>query len=104
MLNKRQLRANGSVLAGALLVGVSLFSDPVSAQFRSSSRANGVAIVFADPGFRGVSYSLGGDTPDLRPYKLNDKVSSIEIPAGETWEVCASVNYTSSCEILRGSV
>jgi len=104
MLSNRQLRANKSVLVGALLVGVSLFSDPASAQFRPNSRGNGFAIVFADPGFRGASYSLRGDTPDLRPYKLNDKVSSIEIPAGETWEVCASINYTSTCQLLRGSV
>lgn len=104
MLNNRQLRAKASVSLGALVVGMSLFSDSVSAQFRPNSRGNGVAIVFADPGFRGVSYALGGDTPDLRSYKLNDKVSSIEIPAGETWEVCASVNYTSTCQLLRGSV
>jgi len=104
MLNNRRLRAKTSVLVGALLVGVSLFSDPASAQFRPNSRGNGFAIVFADPGFRGASYSLRGDTPDLRPYKLNDKVSSIEIPAGETWEVCASINYTSTCQLLRGSV
>jgi len=104
MLNNRRLRAKTSVLVGALLVGVSLFSDPVSAQFRPNSRGNGEAIVFADPGFRGVSYALRGDTPDLRPYKLNDKVSSIEIPAGEAWEMCASVNYTSTCQLLRSSV
>jgi hypothetical protein len=104
MLNNRQLPVKASVLVGMLLVGVSLFSDPASAQFRPNSRGNGVAIVFADPGFRGASYAVRGDTPDLRPYRLNDKVSSIEIPAGEAWEVCQSVNYSSSCQILRGSV
>jgi hypothetical protein len=104
MLKNRQLRANTSVLVGTMLVGVSLFSDPASAQFRRNSRGNGEAIVFADPGFRGASYAVRGDTPDLRPYKLNDKVSSIQIPAGEAWEVCQSVNYSSSCQVLRGSV
>jgi hypothetical protein len=104
MLKNRQLLAKTSILVGTVLVGVSLFSDPASAQFRPNSRGNGVAIVFADPGFRGASYAVRGDTPDLRPYRLNDKVSSIEIPAGEAWEVCQSVNYSSSCQILRGSV
>ena len=104
MLNNRQLSAKASILLGTLLVGVSLFSDPAFAQFRPNSRGNGEAIVFADPGFRGASYAVRGETPDLRPYKLNDKVSSIEIPVGEAWEVCQSVNYSSSCQILRGSV
>ena len=100
MLRNRQLRAKKSVLVGALLVGVSLFSDPVSAQFRPNPRGNGVAIVFADPNFRGVSQALRGDTPDLRPFRLNDKVSSIEIPAGETWEACLSAK----CACQRHSV
>jgi hypothetical protein len=104
MRNNRQFRPNTAVLLATLLVGVSFFSVPASAQFRPNSRGNGLVIVFADPNFRGASQTLRGDTTDLRPFKLNDKVSSIEIPAGETWEVCQSINYTSSCQILRGSV
>ena len=105
MLNNRKLRANASVSLGALLVGVSLFSVTASAQFRPNRNFGGnEAVVYADPNFRGASVVLRGDTPDLRPYNLNDKVSSIEIPAGQTWEVCQDVNFGSTCQILRGSV
>ena len=105
MLNNRKLRANASVSLGALLVGVSLFSVTASAQFRPNRNFGGnEVVVYADPGFRGASVVLHGDTPDLRPYNLNDKVSSIEIPAGQTWEVCQDVNFGSTCQVLRGSV
>jgi hypothetical protein len=105
MLNNRKLRANASVSLGALLVGVSFFSVTASAQFRPNANFGGnEVVVFADPNFRGASVVLRGDTPDLRPYKLNDKVSSIEIPAGESWEVCQDVSFGSTCQILRGSV
>ena len=104
MLNNRKLHANAGVLLGVLVAGVSLFSVTASAQFRPNGNFGGnEVVVFADPNFRGASVALRGDTPDLRPYKLNDKVSSIEIPAGETWEVCQDVNF-GSCQILRGSV
>jgi hypothetical protein len=105
MLNNRKLRANASVSLGALLVGVSFLSVTASAQFRPNGNVGrNEVVVFADPDFRGVSVVLRGDTPDLRPYNLNDKVSSIEIPAGQTWEVCQDVNFGSTCQILRGSV
>jgi len=105
MVNNRKLRANASVSLAALLVGVSLFSVTASAQFRPNRNFGGnEVIVYADPNFRGASVVLRGDTPDLRPYNLNDKVSSIEIPAGQTWEVCQDVNFRSTCQLLRGSV
>ena len=104
MGNNRKLHANASVWLGILLAGVSFFSVTASAQFRPNGNFGGnEVVVFADPNFRGASVVLRGDTPDLRPYKLNDKVSSIEIPAGETWEVCQDVNF-GSCQVLRGSV
>jgi hypothetical protein len=105
MLDNRKLRANASVSLGALLVGVSLFSVTASAQFRPNRNfGRNEVVVYADPNFRGANVVLRGDTPDLRPYNLNDKVSSIEIPAGQTWEVCQDVNFGSTCQILRGGV
>jgi hypothetical protein len=103
MLNNRKSFANASVSVGVLLVGVSLFSVTASAQFRPNFGGNDV-VIYADPDFRGVSAVLRGDTPDLRQYNLNDKVSSIQIPAGQAWEVCQDVNFGSTCQILRGSI
>ena len=105
MLNSRKSRANASVSLGALLVGVSLFSVTASAQFRSNRNFSGNdPVIYADPNFSGVSAVLRGDTPDLRPYNLNDKVSSIQIPVGQAWEVCQDVNFGSTCQVLSGSV
>ena len=83
MLNNRKFRANASVSLGALLVGVSLFSVTASAQFRTGVDGRGVpsgsVVIFADPNFQGASRTVR-DTADLRPYGLNDQVSSIQIP------------------------
>ena len=60
--------------------------------------------VYADPNFRGQSATFHNDTPNLVQFNLNDKVSSIRIPNGETWEVCQDINYGNQCQVLSGSV
>ena len=50
---------------------------------------------------RGHSVSFRDDTPDLRGYSLNDKISSLEIPNGESWEVCQDINYGNRCQVLH---
>jgi hypothetical protein len=79
-----------------------LVSAPASAQFRRN--ANNGVILYADPNFRGVSRAVRGDIADLRPVGLNDQITSIEIPEGETWEICQDINYGNACETLSGSV
>jgi hypothetical protein len=107
MLHYSQLRAKTGISLGALLVGVSLFSVTASAQIRRGINGRGVpsgsAVIFADPNFQGASRMVRS-TADLRPYGLNDKVSSIEIPQGEAWEVCQDVNFQSICQTLTSSV
>ena len=60
--------------------------------------------VFTNPNFRGQSATFTTDTPDLVQYGLNDKISSIEIPAGDAWEVCTDVGYANGCQVLTSSV
>lgn len=84
------------VVALCLGVGVSL-----SAQSR---RYNTGITVYADPNFRGESATFRNDTPDLRGYGLNDKVSSIDIPNGESWEICQDINYGNRCQVISGSI
>ncbi len=90
---KRQLAL---IVALCLGVGVSL-----SAQ---SGRYNTGITVYSDPNFRGESATFRNDTPDLRGYGLNDKVSSIEISNGESWEICQDVNYGNRCQVISGSI
>ena len=104
MLKHQELRANSAISLGAVMVGVSLFGVTTSAQFRPNVGPSGAAIVFADPNFRGASATIRGDATDLRSYGLNDKVSSIEIPRGEVWEVCQDVNFQNTCQTLTSSV
>jgi hypothetical protein len=60
--------------------------------------------VYTNPNFRGQSATLNADTPNLVQYGLNDKISSIQIPNGESWEVCTDVDYGNGCQVLTGSV
>jgi len=102
MLIFRTFRAYSSVpLAGAVL-GAVLVSAPASGQFRRNTNTG--VILYADPNFRGASRAVNGDVADLRPVGLNDQVTSIEIPQGETWEICQDVNYGNACATLSGSV
>ncbi len=69
----------------------------------TSGRTTGV-IVYTNPNFSGQSASFRDDTPNLVPSGLNDKISSIQIPSGETWEVCQDIDYGNQCQVLSGSV
>jgi len=62
------------------------------------------ATVFTDPNFGGQAYTLRGAMPNLVPSGLNDKISSIEIPDGEAWEVCQDVDYNGSCQVVTGTI
>jgi hypothetical protein len=74
----------------------------ISAQSRQES-TRGVT-VYADPDFSGHSASFRDDTPNLGSYSWNDRISSIRIPNGETWEVCQDVDYKKQCQMLSGDV
>jgi hypothetical protein len=60
--------------------------------------------IFVDPNYRGTTETLFDDTADLRNLGLNDQISSIDIPAGEVWEICQDINFQNRCEILNRSV
>ena len=60
--------------------------------------------VFANPNFRGRSTQLQGDIPDLREYGMNDQITSLQIPSGQTWEICVDVDYQGQCQTVTGSV
>lgn len=70
---------------------------------RNNGNSAGVT-VYANPNYRGQSATFRNDTPNLVSFNLNDKVSSIRIPNGETWEVCQDINYESQCQVLSASV
>jgi hypothetical protein len=95
-MNTQQLRAHTYRLLGALVIAGTALSGSAYAQY-------GVT-VYTGTNFRGESMSFRDDTPNLVPSGLNDKVMSIQIPAGEAWEVCTDVDYGNGCRVLTGSV
>jgi len=75
-----------------------------SASFSQTRQIGGVGLtVFADPNFRGRSATLRDDTPDFRTIGMNDVVSSLQVSAGEQWEVCEHINYEGRCAVFSGS-
>jgi hypothetical protein len=90
--------------ASALLVTLCIFGVSASSSAQPRRNAGRGVTVFTDPEFRGESTTFRDDIPDLRSYGLNDKVSSIEIPNGESWEVCQDLNYANRCQAISGSV
>ena len=89
----------------AVMIATFMFALSASAQVRRNGGGYGTGItVFTNPNFTGQSVSFRNDTPDLRGYSLNDKISSLEIGNGESWEVCQDINYANRCQVFSGSV
>jgi len=98
-----------SVWMWLLLVAatVSFTSASASAQGRrygTYNSYNSGITVFVNPNFSGQSATFQNDIPDLRAYGLNDKITSIQIPNGESWEVCLDINYGNRCQIVSGNI
>jgi Beta/Gamma crystallin len=85
-----------------VMIAVIALGGTISAQSRQGG-TRGVT-VYADPNFSGHSASFRDDTPNLGSYSWNDKISSIRIPSGESWEVCQDVDYRNRCQVLSGDV
>jgi len=85
-----------------LLIALTAFGGSISAQSRQGG-SRGVT-VYADPNFSGQSVSFRNDMPNLGSAGWNDKISSIRIPSGETWEMCQDVDYRNHCQVLSGDV
>src|SRR5262245_15221507 len=92
-------RAAAAGLVG-LLVGVAW--APVG-QGQAGPRAPSTGItVFEHVNYRGAVVTFTRDTPDLRPSRMNGRISSFVIANGETWEVCEGRNYTGRCTTFSG--
>ena len=81
-----------------LLLLIFLTPDIGLAQF------GGGATVFKDPDFSGDSVTIRDDEPDLRGFGLNDEISSIRIPRGQSWEICQDIGYGNRCQVITASI
>jgi hypothetical protein len=71
---------------------------------RRADRSAFAVTAYADANFEGERLLFADDTPNLANTRLSRKISSIEIPAGETWEVCEGPDYSITCQTLTASV
>jgi hypothetical protein len=92
------------IVTSALVMVMVTFAGAASAQSNARGRYGSGITVYTNPDFTGESVSFRTDTPDLRGYNLNDKISSLDIPNGEAWEVCQDINYANRCQVFSGSV
>jgi hypothetical protein len=59
--------------------------------------------VYGAVNFQGASATFRGDVPDLRAARFNDRISSLEVGPGESWQICSNVNYGGRCAVVSGS-
>jgi hypothetical protein len=59
--------------------------------------------IFSEANFHGMNSHFQSDVPDLRKFNMNDRVDSLQIPRGETWEVCQDINYRGRCQVFSGN-
>lgn len=57
--------------------------------------------VFEDRNFRGETATYQNNVPSL-PWRLNNRISSIRVGAGEQWQVCDQANYRGQCITISG--
>jgi hypothetical protein len=58
------------------------------------------AILYEQPGFRGRSVTVSGESSNLRNEGFNDRAMSIRLRG--TWQLCSDANYRGSCVSVRG--
>ncbi|MEP7306080.1 MAG: beta/gamma crystallin-related protein [Acidobacteriota bacterium] len=67
------------------------------------NRGVGGITVSDDVNFEGTTATFRRDIPDLRDVFLNDRISSLQVAPGESWEVCENTNYTGRCVVVSGA-
>ncbi len=86
------------------VVLAALTAAHVAAEQAQQRQIGGVGIaVFSDSNYRGRNATFRTDTPDLGPYDLNDRISSLRVAPGEVWEVCENANYGGRCQVFSDS-
>src|SRR5688500_7643650 len=85
--------------AGAVTICV-LTATSAPAQER---QIGGIGVtVFSDSNFRGSNATFRTAIPNLQSAGLNDRISSLEVAAGEMWEGCEHADFRGRCQVFSG--
>ena len=90
----------------ARLVVVTIALTAVSAPAQPQERGMGGIVgitVYDDRDFRGRNANFRNDVADLRPSGMNDRIVSLEIARGETWEVASTRRSADVVRCSRGT-
>jgi Beta/Gamma crystallin len=96
---------NRTAKSVALFIALAVFGPGIlrAFQFPRGRQMGGAGItVFRDENFRGQNATFRQDVPDLRSYGFNDRITSLRIAPGESWEVCRDTNYRGQCQVFSG--
>jgi hypothetical protein len=69
---------------------------------RMPTLRSGIA-VFEDADFGGRTRTFTVDVDDLRSSGFNDRISSVVVARGETWELCVDPDYRGRCTTVTDS-
>ena len=84
----------------ALVVAVLALGVGVSV---AQPRRGGAITVSDDVNFQGPTMTFRSDVPDLRDFQFNDRISSLVVDPGDSWEVCEDTNYGGRCLVVTGA-
>jgi hypothetical protein len=91
-------RCQGARAVACLVACVALGPAVSAAQPRAAGA--GTITVSDDVNFEGVAVTFRNDVADLRAYQFNDRISSIQIAPGDSWEVCTDTNFGGRCVVI----
>ena len=77
-------------IAAAVVLAAAALAAPV---------ASAQVTLYSDQGYRGASYPINWDMPNLEPYGFNDRTASVIIDRGR-WEFCSDEDFNGRCTVL----
>jgi hypothetical protein len=86
----------------ALVVAVLALGVGVSVAQPRQGGEGGIT-VSDDVNFQGPTMTFRRDVPDLREFQFNDRISSLQVAPGDSWEVCEDTNYGGRCLVVSGA-
>jgi hypothetical protein len=100
---RRNSHRHKAFVSIVLFAALAMFASQARGQDRRDRHYGDVGItVFEHPNYGGRNATFRDEVPNLSDYHLNDRVSSLRIPRGESWEVCEHKDFGGRCRIFSG--